>query len=229
MCYSKCHTQVSFALSGLLEETMLTDVAEFHSQTSIEAAKHIYARLQEQGKSAKDIKDITIRTHEACVRIIDKQFKPMDNFADRDHCIQYMTSVMLVFNRLEATDYTDGSEAATSELVESLRKRIKCVEDPKFTKDYHEPEYRSIPNALTVTLNDGTVLEEMVVEAPLGHRTRREEAKPVILEKYKRHLGPHFSAKKVDELVALHNDPKKLEDMNVDEYMDLYVKDKMEW
>jgi 2-methylcitrate dehydratase len=203
--------------------------AEFHSQTAIEAAKKIFAQLQEQGKSAKDIKEITIRTHEACVRIIDKQFKPMDNFADRDHCIQYMVAVMLVFNRLHATDYTDGSEAATSPLVESLRTRIKCVEDPQFTKDYHEASLRTIPNALTVTLNDGTVLEEVVVEAPLGHRLRREEAKPEILAKYRRHLGPHFEAKRVEELVALGNDAKRLENMGVDEYVDLYVKEKMDW
>ena len=136
---------------------------------------------------------------------------------------------MLVFNRLEATDYTDGSEAATSELVESLRKRIKCVEDPQFTKDYHDASLRSIPNALTVTLNDGTVLEEKVVEAPLGHRLRREEAKPEILAKYKRHLGPHFDASRVQELVDLGNDAKRLEEMSVDEYVDLYVKKTMDW
>jgi 2-methylcitrate dehydratase len=140
-----------------------------------------------------------------------------------------MTAVMLVFNRLEATDYTDGSEAATSPLVESLRTRIKCVEDPQFTKDYHEASLRMIPNALTVTLNDGTVLDEVCVEAPLGHRTRREEAKPVILAKYKRHLGPHFPEARVKELVELHNDAKKLEEMSVDEYVDLYVKEKMDW
>ena len=142
---------------------------------------------------------------------------------------QYMVSVMLVFNRLEATDYTDGSEAATSPLIESLRKRIKCVEDPQFTKDYHEASLRSIPNALTVTLNDGTVLKETVVEAPLGHRLRREEAKPEILAKYKRHLGPHFDEKRVRQLVELGDDAKRLEEMAVDEYVDLYVKEKMEW
>ena len=140
-----------------------------------------------------------------------------------------MTAVMLVFNRLEATDYTDGSEAATSELVESLRKRIKCVEDPQFTKDYHDPSLRSIPNALTVTLNDGTVLEEVVVEAPLGHKSRREEAKPEILAKYKRHLGPHFEESRIKELTELHNDNSKLEAMPVDKYVDLYVKEKMDW
>lgn len=198
--------------------------AEFHSQTAIEAAKRINAKLREMGKTAEDIESVTNRTHEACIRIIDKQFKPMDNFADRDHCVQYMVSTMFVFDRLEATDYTDGSEAATSQLVESLRQRITCVEDPQFTKDYHDPEKRTIANALTVKLRNGTVLEEEVVEAPLGHKLRREEAKPEILAKYKRHLGPHFLAEHVDKLVALSQDGKALEEMDVDKYVDLYVK-----
>lgn len=153
----------------------------------------------------------------------------MDNFADRDHCVQYMVATMLVFNRLEATDYTDGGEAATSPLVESLRRRISCEEDPEFTKAYHNPDMRTIPNALTVTLKDGSVLEETVVEAPLGHKLRREEAKPEILDKFERHLGPHFPAPKVQELLELGKNKEKLENMGVDEYMDKYVKDKMEW
>ena len=203
--------------------------AEFHSQTAIEAAKKINAQLQSLKKSASDIKSIVCRTHEACIRIIDKQHKPMDNFADRDHCVQYMVATMLVFNRLEATDYTDGGEAATSPLVESLRRSISCVEDPEFTRAYHNPDMRTIPNALTVTLKDGTVLEETVVEAPLGHRLRREEAKPEILAKFERHLGPHFEGGKVKELVKLGTDGGRLEGMAVDEYMDFFVKEKMEW
>lgn len=201
--------------------------AEFHSQTAIEAAQIVNKKLAELGKSAKDIKEITNRTHEACVRIIDKQFKPMDNFADRDHCIQYMVANMLVFNRLVASDYADGSEAATSPLLEDLRQRIRCVEDPQFTKDYHEPSKRTIPNALTVTLHDGTVLDEVSIEAPLGHRLRREEAKPEILAKYKRHLGAHFDQARVDQLVNLGNDKAALEGYEVDKYVDLYVKEKM--
>ncbi|KAM0457992.1 hypothetical protein ACHAO4_002713 [Trichoderma viride] len=197
--------------------------AEFHSQTAVEASEKIHHQLKAMGKTAADIKNITCRTHEACIRIIDKQFKPMDNFADRDHCIQYMCSVMLVFGRLEATDYVDGSEAATSELVESLRQKIKCVEDPKYTQDYHDPAQRTISNALTVELNDGTFLDEVAVEAPLGHRLRREEAKPVILAKYKRHLGPHFPESTVNELVELSLDSKRLEAMTVDEYVDKYA------
>ncbi|KAE8164205.1 MmgE/PrpD family-domain-containing protein [Aspergillus tamarii] len=201
--------------------------AEFHSQTAIEAAEHINKKLAALGKSAKDIKEITNRTHEACIRIIDKQFKAMDNFADRDHCVQYMVATMLAFNRLTATDYADGSEAATSPLVEDLRKRIRCVEDPQFTTDYHDPAKRTIPNALTVTLNDGTVLEEVVVEAPLGHRLRREEAKPEILAKYKRHLQAHFDQARIDELLDLGLNKSALEGYDVDKYVDLYVKDKM--
>lgn len=197
--------------------------AEFHSQTAVEASETIFHKLKAMGKSAADIKEITCRTHEACIRIIDKQFKPMDNFADRDHCIQYMCSVMLVFGRLTAGDYPDGSEAATSELVESLRKKMKCVEDPQYTKDYHDPNLRTISNALTVELNDGTILEEVAVEAPLGHRLRREEAKPVILNKYKNHLAPHFPEAKVKQLVELGLDGKKLEATPVDEYVDMYT------
>ncbi|PLB41089.1 putative 2-methylcitrate dehydratase [Aspergillus candidus] len=201
--------------------------AEFHSQTAIEAAQIINKKLAALGKSAKDIKEVTNRTHEACIRIIDKQFKEMDNFADRDHCVQYMVATMLSFNRLTANDYADGSEAATSPLVEDLRKRIKCVEDPQYTIDYHEPTKRTIPNALTVTLNDGTVLDEVAVEAPLGHRLRREEAKPEILDKYKRHLQAHFDQGRIAELLKVGLDQSALEAIDVDQYVDLYVTDKM--
>lgn len=135
-----------------------------------------------------------------------------------------MVATMLVFNRLEASDYTDGSEAATSQLVESLRKRISCVEDPQFTKDYHDPQKRTIPNAMTVRLHDGTTLEEEVAEAPLGHRWRRDEAKPKIIAKYKRHLESHYPPEKVDELLRLGEDVGRLGEMDVDEYVDLYVK-----
>lgn len=201
--------------------------AEFHSQTAIEAAQRLNKKLAAMGKTAEDIEGVTNRTHAACVKIIDKQFKPMDNFADRDHCVQYMISTMFVFNRLTAEDYTDGSDAATSPLVESLRKRIKCVEDPQFTKDYHNPNKRTIANALTVKLKDGTVLEEEAVEAPLGHMSRREEAKPEIMAKFERHLLAHFSEPHVKKLMDLGNDPSKLYEMLVDEYVDLYVTDKV--
>lgn len=138
-----------------------------------------------------------------------------------------MVATMLVFNRLTASDYADGSEAATSPLLADLRQRIRCVEDEQFTKDYHNPNKRTIPNALTVTLNDGTVLEEIVVEAPLGHRLRREEAKPEILAKYKRHLQAHFDQARIDELLQVGWNRQELENYEVDKYVDLYVKDKL--
>ena len=179
------------------------------------------------GKCAKDIKEITNRTHEACIRIIDKQFKPMDNFADRDHCVQYMVATMLVFGRLDRQRLRRRLRSGHLSLVEDLRKSISCVEDPQYTTDYHDPAKRTIPNALTVTLNDGTVLEEIAVEAPLGHRLRREEAKPEILAKYKRHLEAHFDQARVDELLKVGLDRPQLENYDVDQYVDLYVKDKM--
>ena len=136
-----------------------------------------------------------------------------------------MTAVMLVFDRLSADDYLDGSAAATSALVERLRTRTRCVEDAQFSRDYHDPARRTIPNALTVTLADGTVLDEVCVEAPLGHRLRREEAKPAIRDKYRRHLAPHFAPARVEELLRLGMDGPRLGEMGIDEYLDLYVKE----
>lgn len=136
---------------------------------------------------------------------------------------------MLVYDRLEASDYVDASDAATSPLVESLRRRIFCIEDPLFTSSYHDPATRFIPNAVTVTLEDDTQLREIVVKAPLGHRSRREEAKPEIMKKYRKHLRPHFTDDRVETLVRLGEDRKELEKMDVDQYVDLYVKENMEW
>lgn len=201
--------------------------AEFHSQTAVEAAERLNKKIAALGKTAEDIEEVVNRTHEACIRIIDKQFKPMTNFADRDHCVQYMVATMFVFNRLTAEDYPDNSEAAQSPLVESLRQKIRCVEDPQFTKDYHDPEKRTISNALTVKFKDGTTLEEEVIEAPLGHKLRRQEAIPHILAKYKRHIEPHFPAEHTKKLVDLGNDPAKLYAMPIDEYNDLYFKDRI--
>ncbi|EPE04519.1 2-methylcitrate dehydratase [Ophiostoma piceae UAMH 11346] len=197
--------------------------AEFHSQTAVEASEKIFHQLKAAGKSSADIKAVTCRTHEACIRIIDKQFAPLNNFADRDHCVQYMSAVMLQYGRLTANDYLDDSEAANSPELDALRKKITCVEDPQFTADYHNADKRTISNALTVELNDGTVLPEVSVEAPLGHPLRREEAKPVILAKYKRHLEPHFSPERVEELVKLSTDGSRVDKLPIDEYLDLYT------
>jgi 2-methylcitrate dehydratase len=194
--------------------------AEFHSQTAVECAMQLNAQLARMGKSAADIKSIRIRTHEACIRIIDKK-GPLNNPADRDHCIQYMVAVPLIFGRLTAADYED--DVAADPRIDALRDKINCVEDPQFTKDYHDPEKRSIANALTVTLNDGTVLPEVVCEYPIGHRRRRQEGIPVLEAKFRTNLLRRFPAKQTTAVLALCKDQQRLEDTPVNEFVDLMV------
>jgi 2-methylcitrate dehydratase len=192
--------------------------AEFHSQTAVEAAMTLHDQLQQRGKSAADVKRITIRTHEACIRIIDKK-GPLNNPADRDHCIQYMVAVPLLFGQLTAEDYEDAR--AVDPRIDALRDRINCVEDPQFTKDYHDPAKRSIANALTVELNDGTKLPEVVVEYPIGHKRRRAEGMPVLVEKFERNLGLRFAEKQRARILELCMDARRLEATPVHEFVDL--------
>jgi 2-methylcitrate dehydratase len=194
--------------------------AEFHSQTAVEAAMTLHAQLAHKGKSAADIKRITIRTHEACVRIIDKK-GPLNNPADRDHCIQYMVAVPLLFGRLTAADYED--DVAHDGRIDALRERIVCVEDPQFTRDYHDPDKRSIANALTVELNDGTVLPEVCVEYPIGHKRRRADGIPLLERKFRINLERRFAKKQQDAILAASLDQRVLEAMPVNDYVDLYV------
>ena len=195
--------------------------AEFHSQTAVEAAMTLHAELAKLGKSAEDVKKITIRTHEACIRIIDKK-GPLDNPADRDHCIQYMVAVPLLFGRLTAADYEDA--VAKDPRIDALREKIVCVEDPQFTKDYHDPDKRSIANALTVELKDGKKLKEVVVEYPIGHKRRRRDGIPLLVDKFKVNLARVFPAKQIAAILEVSLDQKKLEAMPVHEYVDLMVR-----
>ena len=194
--------------------------AEFHSQTAVEAAMTLHKELAKMGKSADDIKKITIRTHDACIRIIDKK-GPLNNPADRDHCIQYMVAVPLIFGRLTAGDYEDN--IAKDPRIDKLRDKIECVEDKSFTKDYHDPAKRSIANALTVELKDGKKLKEIVVEYPIGHKRRRKEGMPVLVEKFKTNLARQFPAKQQQKILDLCLDAKKLEATPVNEFVDLFV------
>src|SRR6202012_6109369 len=146
--------------------------AEFHAQTAVEAAMSLHPSVMDR---IADIKKITIRTHEAAIRIIDKS-GPLNNPADRDHCIQYMVAVPLIFGQLTAEDYEDAR--AGDPRIDALRAKMICVEDPAFTRDYHDPEKRSIANGITIEFADGTTLPEAVVEYPLGHKRRRAEGIP---------------------------------------------------
>jgi 2-methylcitrate dehydratase len=194
--------------------------AEFHAQTAVEAAMTLHAALHKVGKTADDIRKITIRTHEACIRIIDKK-GPLNNPADRDHCIQYMVAVPLLYGHLTAADYED--EVAADPRIDVLRDKIVCVEDPAFTRDYHDPQKRSIANALTVELNNGEVLQEVVVEYPIGHALRRKDGIPLLEAKFKTNLARRFPARQQKTILDVSLDQKKLEAMPVHEYVDLYV------
>jgi 2-methylcitrate dehydratase len=194
--------------------------AEFHAQTAVEAAMTLHARLAELNKTSDDVKQLTIRTHEACLRIIDKQ-GPLANPADRDHCIQYMVAVPLIYGRLSAADYED--EIAADPRIDALRDKIVCIEDPQFTRDYHDPDKRSIANALTVELNDGTLLPEIAVEYPIGHKRRRVDGIPLLEAKFRTNLARRFPKKQQDAILAVSLDQQKLEAMPVNEYVDLYV------
>ena len=195
--------------------------AEFHSQTACEAAFTLHKWMVANGKSSEDIKQVTIRTHEACVRIIDKK-GPLNNPADRDHCVQYMVAVPLIFGRLTAKDYED--EIAADPRIDALREKIVCVEDARFTADYHDPEKRSIANAVTIEFNDGTKSDEIVVEYPVGHKRRRAEGLPLLVEKYKRNLRRIFDDSQVSKIEAATLNFDHFLTMNADDFISLYVK-----
>jgi 2-methylcitrate dehydratase len=194
--------------------------AEFHSQTAVEAAMTINGLMKAAGKTAADIASVKIRTHEACIRIIDKK-GPLGNPADRDHCIQYMVAVPLIFGRLTARDYED--DIAADPAIDALREKIVCVEDPAFTVDYHDPAKRSIANALTVEFKDGSKFDEVVVEYPIGHARRRTDGIPLLIEKFKINLARIFNADQQKKILDVSMDYAKLSEMAVNEYVDLYV------
>jgi 2-methylcitrate dehydratase len=193
--------------------------AEFHAQTAVECALQLHGALVRTGRTAAAVARLTIRTHEACLRIIDKR-GPLANPADRDHCIQYMVAVALLFGRLTAADYED--DVAADPRIDALRERIVCTEDPAFTRDYHDPAKRSIANALRLELAGGVTLDEVVCEYPIGHRRRRDEARPLLEAKFRGHVAGHFAGRQADAILAASLDRDALESMAVHDYVDLY-------
>jgi 2-methylcitrate dehydratase len=191
--------------------------AEFHAQTAVECAM----QLHEQVKDRLDqIKKITIRTHESAIRIIDKK-GPLHNPADRDHCLQYMVAVPLIHGRLTADDYED--KVAQDGRIDALRAKMECVEDKQFSRDYLDPAKRSIANAITIEFKDGKKTREVVVEYPIGHKRRRKEGIPVLVEKFKTNLARRFPSKQQQAILDISLNQKKLESMPVHEYVDMMV------
>ena len=193
--------------------------AEFHSQTAVEAAVTLHGKLQALGRTAANIVHISIRTHEACIRIIDKK-GPLKNPADRDHCIQYMIAVPLIYGRLLASDYEDA--VAADPRIDELRACMETIQVPEFTRDYLDPEKRSIANGLSVELDDGTVLEE-TVEYPIGHRRRRADGIPLLESKFRRNLTRRFPPRQQEQILRFSLNQETLEAMPVHEYVDLFV------
>ena len=191
--------------------------AEFHAQTAVECAMQHHPTVKDR---IDDIAKITIRTHESAIRIIDKK-GPLANPADRDHCIQYMVAVPLIFGRLTAADYEDN--IANDPRIDALRAKMTCVEDKEFSKDYHHPDKRSIANGITIEYKDGTRTKEIVVEYPIGHKRRRKEGMPVLIDKFRVNLARRFPAKQQQAILDAALDAKRLEAMPVNEFVDLMV------
>ncbi len=191
--------------------------AEFHAQTAVEAAFELHTEVSSR---LDDIEEIVITTQESALRIIDKT-GPLNNPADRDHCIQYMTAIGLLKGSLTADDYED--EVADDPRVDELRDKMVMKHDQRFTDEYLDADKRSIANAVQVRFKDGSMTENVVVEYPIGHRLRREDSKPLLLDKFRTNVATQLDTATVERLVDLFTDQQALESMAVDELMDLLV------
>ncbi len=191
--------------------------AEFHAQTAVEAAITLHPKVKDR---LDDIERVVIETQEAGARIIDKS-GPLANPADRDHCIQYMTAVPLIFGRLTADDYEDT--VAADSRIDQLRNKMTVQENKQFSVDYLDPEKRAIGNAVEVFFKDGTSSGRVAVDYPIGHRRRRKDGIPLLVEKFRRNLETRFPAEKVEDMVAACEDQAVIENMPVDRFMTQWV------
>jgi len=191
--------------------------AEFHAQTAVEAALQLFVRTKDR---VDDISKVVIETQESGKRIIDKT-GPLNNPADRDHCIQYMVAVPLIRGELSAEDYEDA--AAADPRIDALRQKMEVIENPDFSKDYLDSDKRSIGNSVQVFFRDGSATEKEVVEYPIGHPRRRKEGEPLLFEKFEKSLRSKISEKNSGRILSLFADSSRLLDTPVDEFMDLFV------
>jgi 2-methylcitrate dehydratase len=191
--------------------------AEFHAQTAVECALQLHQKVSDR---LDRIERIEITTQESAIRIIDKK-GPLYNPADRDHCMQYMVAIALIFGRLTSADYED--DAAADPRIDVLRGKMICTEDPQYTKDYHDPAKRSIANAVQIFFKNGSKTARIEVEYPIGHRRRRKEGMPVLVEKFRTNLGRRFPEKQRNAILDLCLDQKRLEETPVNEFVDMFV------
>jgi 2-methylcitrate dehydratase len=190
--------------------------AEFHAQTAVECAMQLHPTVKDR---IDQIERIEIETQEAGVRIIDKT-GPLANYADRDHCLQYMVAVPLIFGRLTASDYND--DIAADPRIDALREKMLVSENPQFTRDYFDADKRYIGNSVQVFFKDGSSTGKISVDYPIGHRKRRAEGIPVLMGKCQAALRAHLPAVQAEQIMALAADPAKLEAMPIDQFINLY-------
>jgi 2-methylcitrate dehydratase len=191
--------------------------AEFHAQTAVEAAVTLHPDVV--GRLA-EIDRIVMTTHESAIRIISKT-GVLNNPADRDHCLQYMAAIGLLKGNLVAEDYED--DVAADPRVDQLRNLMVIEEDPRYSREYHEPDKRSIANAIQVFFKNGSKTDKVEVEYPIGHRRRRKQGLPILADKFRRNLATRFPARRGAQIIELCSDQKKLEATPVDQFMDLFV------
>ena len=192
--------------------------AEFHSQTACEAAATLHPQVRDR---LHEIEKIVMTTHESAIRIISK-VGPLSNPADRDHCLQYLAAVPLIFGDLVAENFEDGFHAANP-IIDELRDKMEVVEDERYSREYHDPEKRSIANAIQVFFKDGSSTEKVEVEYPIGHRRRREEGIPVLEGKFYSNLQTRFPEWRCRQIMDLCLDQERLEATPVNEFMDMLV------
>lgn len=192
--------------------------AEFHAQTACEAAVALHPQVRNR---LHEVDRIVISTNESAIRIISK-VGPLANAADRDHCLQYMVAVPLIFGDLVAEYYEDAFHAVHPS-IDRLREKMEVVEEPRFSREYLEADKRSIANALQVFFKDGTHTEQVAVEYPIGHRRRRGEGIPLLEAKFRENLATRFARQRCDEIFALCKDQARLEGTAVQRFVDLFV------
>ena len=193
--------------------------AEFHAQTAVEAAVSLHPQVINR---LDEIKEIVITTHESAIRIISKE-GDLNNPADRDHCIQYMTAIGLLKGDLIAEDYED--DVAADPRIDSLREKMTIEEDKRYSKEYLEADKRSIANSLQIYFADGSSSEKVEVEFPIGHRSRRDEGIPILLSKFEKNLSTHYDKNQVKKIIDACSDEEELHKTNVVDFIDLFVTD----
>ena len=192
--------------------------AEFHAQTAVEAAVKLHPSIKDK---FDEIEKIKIITHESAIRIISKEGK-LNNPADRDHCLQYMVAIGLLKGNLVAEDYED--DVASDPLLDQLREKMEVEENKKFSEDYLDPAKRSIANSLQIFFKDGTSTDVEEVHYPIGHKNRRSEGIPILINKFERNLNTQFSNQHASEIMSLFEDDERLFNLPVSEFVDFFVK-----